>query len=1016
MLNVLALLLPLGGLLDPGVQVGLGAGEPVGGLAGQQTPAGGWRDVELGPGLVLELASGRLRGGERGEAGCLGLDGEELWAEPRLMRWSWAGGDGVSRRVVRGAGEGLGGGGASQASEADGGSPGGGGGTHRPRVGEEYLYELGAEGWGYLRVLGVEAGRLRLEVAAGANGGPASSLERRPAALSVEAQPDGHRLVWIAEPDVGYEVLRRILGEGTELSVARLTGGEWLDAGVPAGAAVEYRVRATDGSGGGFGARARSVRQVHPGEWPLALRVGQKLNLLTGAEGSKGAHIEVTHVSMPNVTLRVVGPVELAGVPRPGGALPWELPAPETGAYSDKLRSMNLSGELAFRLTGPELYGRLSLVAQGEGLALRRQLDLHGGRVLPRAPKSSGELAWSGGELRLRLAPTLPNELAATVVVERESNYLTDTWEEAGAFPGDSLELVLPLARGDQGLTRLRLRHRLSWGTASLPGAALPVLLVDRDDSEQVERALDGAISDLGHGEFARRRAARGVLSLLGPLAWDRLQEAMVGGDAEIVASARDLLLDAEADGTQHLEFVLRARAVEMGVRSEPPAGLFAPEPGERAHVLLEAWARAEEWARVLAIGDPADAVRDLAQLLTEAPEVPYALDGEPFVLQARPPLTPVARDWKTIALERGPLGLETMLRTEFPPVDPLVGLARLRLAFDLGSGSARDWRAPGGGADRAELVLRLLDQYAATGESALLRAAEVLVPGARAILGAERELSTLRLGGAAPGASKRRRIELEAPELALLELRLGSLLEEDASYVDLVLPPGDYGDLDGASGRWIEVRVPGLRLLGQGDVRLYAGVRVQDAEGVVLQGLEVHNSAAAALVMLSAGVTALDCELRGNQTVVTLQDSSLELDRCRLLPAGSQGLYALRFSGGSSLRARATRMAAGSLYLGDNGRAYLDRCVLEAGSRALIQAQQAGLFVARDSLLLGSSLGIYGVEQGLLEGVVLRAGQDPFGRGAERVRYCAEHTRYSGVPSGRSAVGEALRDCPARR
>lgn len=961
----------------------------------------GWRDVELGPGLVFDLAQGRLRAGVSGEQGCLSLEPGGVGAQPPLAAWHWPGGDWMSRAVTRGGGE-YGQGVSDQA-------------------GDEFLYDLGDKSWGYVRILEFEDGQARLEIAPGSEG--QRRLQREPSRLSVVAIGGGHQLEWPADEGAQYWVRRRVVGGGPEEEVARVNGGRWLDEGAPEGVLVEYRVARVDGSG--WGARARGVRQAQPGEWPLELRVGQRIDLLTGAEGVPSAQVEITHASPPSVTLRVVGDVRLTPINSYAGPAKWELPRVTKDVYTNKLRSLNEKGELGFYLPGPKIYGRLRVTSKVPGsMSLLRQVDWSGRRMLPRPPVlHSSRPTWTGSELILQVTPpalaSLPHPEHLSVVVERELEYLADDWEELAVFPADVQELTLNLDPAEGALLRLRLRHRYAWGTGSYAGDPMACLLVDRDDPDDLNAALDRAMGDLGHPLFARRRAARGVLSLLGPAAWPRLQAALGGDKAEVVASARELLLDAEGDSGAHLEFVLRARAADLGVISDPPRGLFAEEPGERAHALLLFWPEAGgvDWVRVMALGDPDEAVRELAQLLSEAPSLPRAGAGLPYVLTPKLEReTPAPRDWREHVSERGPVGLALDLRSEYPPVDARASLAMLRLAFDLGPADERSWEGPGGGAERAELVLRLVERYGLSGEEALLRAAEVLVLGPAAMLGAERELLYLRMGGSVPELSQRRRVELERADLALLEVRIGALLEAGESYVDLVLPAGDYHRTGGRGDNWLDIRVPGLRLIGGQGVHLGVGLRVQGAWDVVFEGLAVGNGSGSALLVVDGSVTALDCEFVGNQSVISLQNAELELDRCRVLTLpGTQGLYSVRFSAASSLRARASRLAAGTLYLGDGGRAYLDRCVLESGVRALVQGQRDGQFVARDCLLQGSNVGLYGLEQGLLEGVVLRAAQDPFGRGSEWVRFCAEHTRHHGTPSSRSSSGDPLLDCPAR-
>ena len=950
-----------------------------------------WRDVELGPGLVLDLKTGRLRSGARGEWACVGWDGDELWAQPSLARWHWSGGGPVSIRVARGGGE------VQEPATAE--------------MGAEYLYDLGSDGWGYLRVLAVEQDGVRLELARATQ---TSALERVPSTLSVAPEPSGHRLHWPAQEGEDYLVRRRRVGSDEVDLVMRVKGGNWLDDSAPPGALLEYRVALA--SRDAFGARKRAVRQVHPGGWPLSLRVGQTLNLLSGQTGGSGAHLEVTYVSPDQVAWRVIGGAQLTAIKGNGSELPWQVPSVNDGGYSTRLARMQPATEMAFHLPAEDIYGRLQLVqAKGQDPALLRQIDLGGGRMLPRPPRLEGASEWSNGMLSIKLARPPSLSPGLTIAVELEAEYLSESWVEVGVFAAESSKFAIPMDAALGRVIRVRSRHRLGTGVQSLASIPEACLLLDRASPLEVEQALDSALADLGHPGFLRRRQARGVLSLLGPLAWPRLKVALTGGDAEVAASCRELLLDAEGDREEHLELVLRSRATEIGVQSEPPAGLFDPEPGERAQILLESWAQNPTWVRVLAMDDPDPTVREMAQLMIEAPDLPPLLIGSPRVLLGLGRSEQSLEDWSELSLEHGPGGLASILRERSISDDVAADLVRLRLASELDSQGRKNWLGPGGGAECAELVLRLLDHFALSGKRALLRAAEVLVSGPGATLEAQRELLDLRLGAEEPSPGSRMRVVLDQADLGLLEARLGSLFEAGERDVDVVLPAGTYRSHT-EDGHWLDVRLPGLRLVAEGEVRIEAGLRVQDVSGVVLQGIDLVHTSAAAMLLIDASVIAQGCTFAGSQSVITLQGSDLELDRCRVAPLHEiPGIYSLRFSGGSSLRARATRMYAGTLYLGDRGQAYLDRCVLEAGSRALIQAQQNGILVVRDSLLTGTGTGIYGLEEGLLEGVVVKAGQDPLGQGKASVHYCAEHTHASGGGRGRSTAGAAISICPVR-
>ena len=240
-------------------------------------------------------------------------------------------------------------------------------------------------------------------------------------------------------------------------------------------------------------------------------------------------------------------------------------------------------------------------------------------------------------------------------------------------------ELVLDLDPAEGSLLRLRLRHRYAWGTGSHAGEPVSCLLVDEQNPDDLNAALDRAMGDLGHPLFARRREARGVLSLLGSAAWPRLQAALSGDQAEVVASARELLLDAEGDSGAHLEFVLRARAADLGVRSDPPQGLFSEESGERAHALLLFWSEpgGTEWVRVMALGDPDESVRELAQLLSEAPAPAAHERGLALCLDAKVRAQGAGR--------KGLARVRFRARTRRPGSRPALRISAHGCAFELG-------------------------------------------------------------------------------------------------------------------------------------------------------------------------------------------------------------------------------------------------------------------------------------------------------------------------------------------
>ena len=90
---------------------------------------------------------------------------------------------------------------------------------------------------------------------------------------------------------------------------------------------------------------------------------------------------------------------------------------------------------------------------------------------------------------------------------------------------------------------------------------------------------------------------------------------------------------------------------------------------------------------------------------------------------------------------------------------------------------------------------------------------------------------------------------------------------------------------------------------------------------------------------------------------------------------------WCVRQLGTGRLLARATRFDAGTLFLSDEGRTWLDRCVVDAGQRTLVQAQRVGTLTAREPLFRGENLGLYNVAHGVLAAVVIDVPRDPLGR-----------------------------------
>lgn len=955
--------------------------------AAAQTPAGRWVDVEVPAGFHLDLATGEVTSRPAaGSPGTLSWVDGRLIAFPRLAAWPRPGAERVSTRVARGGG-----------TPVD---------APVPEAGDELLFDLGADLWGYLRVLAVAEASVRIEYARAAPG--AAALERAPARLEGEAVGGSFRLQWgPVEDGATYVVGRSAVGRGEAVSEWRVAGGEWIDPEPDLGALLEYRVSRV-GSPAVFGSRVRLVDVVQPGEWPQPLEKGSRIDLLTGALDGDGADVEVIYVSPPTVAFRPLDGTELVVLPA-RDPVPWELPAAQDGRYVDQVRTVSLDSLLGARLR-EGVYVRLSFATGPDGrVSLLRQSDLYGGRVLP-APPAPPAVRWTPDGPAFELeppGPAVPGADALHVVVEREVGYQRGDWEEVLVGPPGERQLLVPLqprARDAPPLTRFRFRHRFPWGADSFAGEPVRVLLGDSEDRAQVEAWLGTAFEDLLHPDFERRLAARGVLESLGDAALPRLEAALTSKDPELVTAAKDILLaTATADGG-HVELLLRARAIGDGVHAAAPPGLFDASPGRRAWALLRAHARAgpsadlEAWRRVLASADPDGGVARMADMLGRSPAGDFArpADGQPYALWPRSRERDEGRpDWRWLLVEESPAEVVRIVRESVDLAEPDGALLLLQAArvLEEAFGSGARWSAHPDVAESVELALRLLERSRAGGEPVLGSAAAALLrdPGAR--LEALRELFGRRLAHRAGSPPVRGRVELIEPSLDDLTAQLASLFSEGASYVDVVLPAGEYSFADGAEEPWVDLRLSGLRLLGGPGVVLRAGLRVVEAQDVVLEGLTVRNDRGPALHLTQSSAVAVDCSLVGAQTTILVDRSQVELSgvECGTDTADGATQWAVRLIGPSRLAASGSVFASGTLATGTDGALHLDRCVVDVAVRTAIQGQRGDSVVLRDCLVRSGAVGLMGIDEGLAVGVVFDTAREPLGRGPTGMRVCPE-------------------------
>ncbi len=471
------------------------------------------------------------------------------------------------------------------------------------------------------------------------------------------------------------------------------------------------------------------------------------------------------------------------------------------------------------------------------------------------------------------------------------------------------------------------------------------------------------------------------------------------------------------------------------------PPGLAAETARQRAHALLlaidracrggagagprgtvaEDCERALAWAEAAASADSDEGVRWIARIVSEVGLRPSLASfeslGPAWLLPPSRRSSPERLDfgWGDQPGTAEELRWQLEARPELASLRLGPALARLHAALAPAEQLSRIYGGPsvqgeeaGAGSDGlrdepprlfdydssvAELVLRLVERARVPGaDPVLLAAAKSLLPGARLTLEAWRSVSDRRLATPSADTVPRERIELEGNRLGDLAALLTELDVE--AGVDIVLGAGSWTDRaeesDGTSRprlgqTTLTIRSDDVRLIAKGDgpVRIHAGLRVY-GNNVVLQNLVIDHAQGGAITVLDGGhVVALGCELLGMGTVMHLQNGTAEIIECELGGADPANLpaTAVRLILASRLHARASLFDAGSLFVSSEAEAWLDRCVLDARSRMLVQGQENGQLNVRESLLRGEGSGLFRVSSGLLVGTVIDVPRDPLGR-----------------------------------
>jgi hypothetical protein len=934
----------------------------------QASPQGLWREVVLVDGFHLDLRSGQVEaGGEPGES--LLFNGEQLIAQPRLSSWTPVEMPGPTTVIRKGGGDAVD--------------------DPVPLPGEEYLFDLGGGDWGYLQILDRRTDAIRIEIAVGPK--DSESLTRDPARLFVSAEPSHHRLTWVPESDEArYAVERWVHGTPDGfVEIARVPGGEFLDASAPAGRVVEYRVGRVFGDTDlvRLGARAHSLRQERPGDWPIRLIQGMTLNLLSGeTDAGDEGHLEVSLAQGSSLHLKTLGEVAIYGPERddqrPGGA--WIAPQPWVKGYQTKVRRAS-RGDAVYYVAIPDgSVVRLSVTEEDGGLALRRQIDLSGTLRFPQPPVQP-ELNREPDGVTL-VFPDLPESLGlrnhAAIVVERERAPGDQVWQEftVSAPSQRTVNIGQPWDPSVEFLVRLRFRHRLPGLPDSPASAPTEFLTFDPNDDTELRRALDYILSDLGHEEFGRRQGARVLLESLGDFAWPRLEAILVGDETasiEVQTVVRELLLG--DPGGRSLPLVLRARAAEEGVTVDAPEGLLNIDVHTRMLAMLRAHGQpgGAPWTRVLALSDPDPGVKKMAEILLAAHEVPRLMDPEAQTIALVPPdqrRAPKMRDWRWAVEEGDPQEVAAWARDTIDLDHPRAAQIALMVAYRLEL-AGPPWTLHGDLRQNAELALRLVDAARMNPGHALLDAAEALIATPATQLRARRDLLDQRFSQ--KKEVQRERFELESADIGSLTALLNDLHAQGASYIDVVLAPGVYEDE--SLGPWLQLHIDGLRLIGGEGVTLKFGLQLEGVVDVVLQNLVVHSDRSNALLLRDgASAVVQGCHLIGVQTVVSLSQSRLEVDASHIDsdPARPAAL-GIRMNGGSELNIRCSLVTAGTARISTGDHVYLDRTLFDAGARVLGQGSPGGSIVARSTMMVGRAQGFINLDDLLLEGVVMDVPRD---------------------------------------
>jgi len=940
-----------------------------------------WADAELPVGFYLDLGTGRVSNlaPELARQG-VSWDGESLLG-PALLS------------LIPGASE------RDRVERGEGGAPEPG---LIASVGSEWAYELGEMGWGYLRVLSMDEGRVSLERAH--MGGEELVLLREPAGISWSAKESGVELSWgrSSNAEARWLIERRALRSErhTHWEVAGdSTDPWWTDAAVEADVVTEYRVIL---EGGGMGARVRAVAGGLL-DGPVELIQGEGVNALTGEVGGSRTDIRLEYINPKGVQ---IGPGEgvIMRTLVASGRDAWELPHKDTPGFGPQRYFLSEGRDLAIYL--PEgLYARLSLGEIGEEkVSLRVSVAIDGGRILLPSPTTlSGEGLPDGGA---GISASVPSGHAGLgfgepiLSLERERGFESGEWVFVTEEVTSAEVVLIDPSPGVTGPCRYRTRARLGPFGPSSPSAPISVLVGD-DGGAQTDAWIQEAINDLGQPDYQRRQRARELLAVVGERARPHLLEVVSSENPEQAAAARELLsgLSQEEEGSRSegalVPDILLQRANELGLEEGVLPGFLDADPMVRAYgaIRLDDVASAREHLAVLAESDPELFVRDAASMALSLPPRSPAPEQSLRAPFEAGDLLDVAREMELMEAP-DPTQLADALHAAVADAEVWTTLLVLQVISDL-EASKGDLAKEEEAIARARLVLALLDDRLEGRESpdSFLAAALDVVRDPVIRQDAARRLAE-------------RVFELPRHEAEPLRVEPGDY-QDLASVLDecrrsgvgerIIVPEGVYEPESGSSST-LRTGGVGVHLIGEGDVLIHASLMIDKGARVTLENMHFKPRSGIGIMITDGELLLKDCELSPSSMGIQVTDSLVALSNSVVADppragASKGGPILVRFVGVSAIFARNCELRSYASCLQGARIVYLDTCALSSVDRSAVEGQGRMEVFCERSILRGTYAALSGAGTGVLDGVVLESDGHAALRVGGGLQICREHT-----------------------